>query len=281
MGFAVPAYAKLNLTLDVLGRRADGFHEIASVMQTISLHDLLVVERSDCKVFEATGVPVPGENLVLNAARALEAWAGRALPFRVRLHKRIPLGAGLGGGSADAAAFLWAAVRLYPLEIPEPELVRIAAAVGQDVPFFLRGGTALATGAGSTVEALPSLSPSWAFLVATPPVQVSTPQVYAAANGIGPTRGRSAPLVAVLRSRGVLDAQAFGNDLEPVTGALYPQLGSGVDRLRAALPQLRMTGTGSAFYAAFATLAAARTALEAARMDGIPMQLCRPVPARA
>ncbi len=155
MGLILPAYAKLNLTLDVTGRRANGYHEIDSVMQTISLHDVISVERTDCRVFDVVGPAISGENLVLKAARELEGHVGRALPFTIRLFKRIPMFAGLGGGSADAAAFLLAAVQLYQLPIKQDALVELATAVGQDVPFFLSGGTARATGLGSTVESLP------------------------------------------------------------------------------------------------------------------------------
>ena len=109
MALILPAYAKLNLTLDVTGRRPDGYHEIDSVMQTISLHDLIWIERTDCRVFDVVGTPIDGENLVLKAARELEGHVSRTLPFTIRLYKRIPMGAGLGGGSADAAAFLKAA----------------------------------------------------------------------------------------------------------------------------------------------------------------------------
>src|ERR671937_90676 len=109
MSMIVPAYAKLNLTLDVHGLREDGYHEIESVMQAISLHDLLWVEASDCAAIEIWGPAITSENLVLRAARELEAHLSRRLPLRIRLSKRIPMGAGLGGGSSDAAAFLRAA----------------------------------------------------------------------------------------------------------------------------------------------------------------------------
>src|ERR1700704_2071393 len=124
----LPAYAKLNLTLDVTGRRPNGYHDIDSVMQTISLHDLMWIERTDCRVFDVVGPVIEGENLVLKAARQLEGRAGRALPFTIRLFKRIPMGAGLGGGSADAAAFLKAADQLYELNLKPAELVEIATA---------------------------------------------------------------------------------------------------------------------------------------------------------
>ena len=105
MALILPAYAKLNLTLDVTGRRPNGYHDIDSVMQTISLHDLIWIERTDCRVFDLVGPAIAGENLVLKAARELEGHVSRQLPFTIRLVKRIPIGAGLGGGSADAAAF--------------------------------------------------------------------------------------------------------------------------------------------------------------------------------
>src|ERR671929_158308 len=123
MALIVPAYAKLNLTLDVLGRRPNGYHDIDSVMQTISLHDLLSIERSDCRVFDVVGPSIAGENLVLKAARELEGRIGRALPFTMRLFKRIPIGSGLGGGSSDAASFLLAANQLYGLKLTWEELV--------------------------------------------------------------------------------------------------------------------------------------------------------------
>src|ERR1700737_4557572 len=123
MALILPAYAKLNLTLDVTGRRPNGYHDIDSVMQTISLDDLVLGERTDCRVFEVVGAAIEGENLVLKAARALEGRVGRALPFTIRLFKRTPMGAGLGGGSADAAAFLRAAHLLYGLKLTSGELM--------------------------------------------------------------------------------------------------------------------------------------------------------------
>ena len=188
----LPAYAKLNLTLDVTGRRPNGYHDIDSVMQTISLHDLIWIERTDCRVFEVVGPVIAGENLVLKAARELEGHTGRALPFTIRLFKRIPMGAGLGGGSADAAAFLKAANILYELKLAPGELLEIASAVGQDLPFLLSGGTARATGLGSTLSPLPSVPSSWRFLVVCPPLEISTRAVYEAVAD-GATSGRRTP----------------------------------------------------------------------------------------
>jgi 4-diphosphocytidyl-2-C-methyl-D-erythritol kinase len=282
----LPAYAKLNLTLDVLGVRPNGYHEIDSVMQTISLHDLISVERTDCRVFDVVGPPIEGENLVLKAARELEGRVSKSLPFTIRLFKRIPLGAGLGGGSADAAAFLDAANQLYGLKLSESELVEIATEVGQDVPFFLQGGTARATGLGSTLESLGPPPPSWRFLVVVPPVQVSTRAVYQALDGSQPTARRTPALVEALRAwfppplagEGQGGAsQLFGNDLESTSRRLFPQLDDAINRLRQIAPDLHMTGTGAAHFARFENSRDASTALTSVRKLGFEAWLCRPV----
>ena len=286
MALILPAYAKLNLTLDVTGRRPDGYHEIDSVMQTISLHDLVWIERTDCRVFEVVGTPIDGENLVLKAARELEGRVSRNLPFTIRLFKRIPIGAGLGGGSADAAAFLKAANLLYDLKLTAAELIEIATAVGQDVPFLLSGGTGRATGLGSIVARLPAVPSSWRFLVICPPVEISTRAVYEAVDGSEPTAHRTPTLVRVLE-KGMTTPhpdpppqggrEMFGNDLEPASRRLFPALDQAIERLRAAVPGMTMTGTGAAFFAVFQNHRHAEPALAAVRQLGFPAWLCRPV----
>jgi len=282
----LPAYAKLNLTLDIIGRRPDGYHEIDSVMQTISLHDLIWVERTDCRVFDVVGTLIDGENLVLKAARELEGRVSRNLPFTIRLFKRIPIGAGLGGGSADAAAFLKAANLLYDLKLTAAELIEIATAVGQDVPFLLSGGTGRATGLGSIVARLPAVPSSWRFLVICPPVDISTRAVYEAVDGSEPTAHRTPTLVRVLE-KGMTTPhpdpppqggrEMFGNDLEPASRRLFPALDQAIERLRAAVPGMTMTGTGAAFFAVFQNHRHAEPALAAVRQLGFPAWLCRPV----
>ena len=279
MGLILPAYAKLNLTLDVTGQRPNGYHEIDSVMQTVSLHDLVSVERTECRVFEVVGTPISGENLVLKAARELEAHAGHALPFTIRLFKRIPMGAGLGGGSADAAAFLKAAIHLYGLHVAPDELTAIATAVGQDVPFFLRGGTARARGLGSTVNALPPFPPSWRFLIVCPPIEVATRTVYEAVDGAAPSEHRTPALAAQLTRLEVTDGALFGNDLEATARRLFPALEAAIAPLTPAVPGLRMSGTGAAFFATFSTQRAATDALAHASGAGARAWICRPVPA--
>ena len=299
MALILPAYAKLNLTLDVTGRRPDGYHEIDSVMQTISLHDLIWIEPTDCRVFDVVGPAIEGENLVLKAARELEGHVGRALPFTIRLFKRVPMGAGLGGGSADAAAFLKSANLLYDLKLKPSELVGIATAVGQDVPFFLSGGTARATGLGSTLSPLPAVSASWHFLIVCPPVQIPTRAVYEAVDGRGPSGHRTPALVAALttptltlaRERGSeMKASAsgegdyghlFGNDLESASRSLFPQLAQTLAALARIVPRLTMTGTGAAFFAPVVDKREGQKLLGTVRALGIPAWLCRPVPSAA
>ncbi len=277
MKLVLPAYAKLNLTLDVLGRRDDGYHEIASVMQTISMHDLLAIERAPAWSFEATGLSITGENLVVKAARLLEALAGRPLPLRVRLHKRIPIGAGLGGGSSDAATFLRAAVKLYSLRVPAADLLALAVSLGQDVAFFLPGGTALATGMGSQIELLPPFPSEWAFVVACPAIQVSTRDVYAGVDGTAPSAGRTPALVAALRSGSLLSVEVFGNDLERATQNRYPEVERASAQVRALAPESRMTGSGAALFIACSSIEAARVRLTTLRDCSYPLWLCRPV----
>ena len=297
MALILPAYAKLNLTLDVTGRRPNGYHDIDSVMQTISLHDLVLVERTDCRVFEVVGAAIEGENLILKAARELEGRVSRQLPFTIRLFKRIPMGAGLGGGSADAAAFLKAANLLYELKLSYGELAEVATAVGQDVPFFLEGGTARATGLGSTVSALPPVPSNWRFLVVDPPIEISTRAVYEAVDGGAPSGRRTPALVNALSkpppypppqagegnrsATGKGKSSLFGNDLEAVSRRLFPTLDDAINRLREAVPGLTMSGTGAALFAVFANRQDAESALGAVRGLGFPAWLCRPIPAAA
>lgn len=160
------APAKINWTLEVLGRREDGYHEIRSVMQTIDLCDEVSAERSEVPVFETVdGERLADDDLVVQAARALEERVGRALPARIRVEKRIPVASGLGGGSSDAAAVLRLLNRLHALGLSSEELASVGTSVGSDVPFFVYGGTALVEGRGETVIALRDIGQAWLTVV--------------------------------------------------------------------------------------------------------------------
>ena len=173
MRLRLTAPAKINWTLEVLGRRPDGFHEVKTILQTIDLCDSLELEPAPELTLEATGegLPPPDENLTLRAARLLQERAGYSGGARMRLTKSTPVAAGLGGGSSDAAAALRGLDRLWGLALPHERLVELAAEVGSDVPFFLRGGTALAEGRGERITPLPD-APRTAILMVVPPLSI-------------------------------------------------------------------------------------------------------------
>jgi 4-diphosphocytidyl-2-C-methyl-D-erythritol kinase len=236
---ALPAHAKINLALKVAGKRPDGYHDIDTTLQSISLHDLLQAERAEETTLELHGGDAPsGEgNLVLRALQTLERSTGRRLPLRFTLWKRIPSGAGLGGGSADAAAALRLAGRLYGLQVALPEL---AAQIGADVPFFLTGGCARAMGRGEMIEARPPCG-TW-FAVAWPGLQVSTAAVY---------------------SQWAPGQMASRNDLQEAAMRVEPSLRDYALKLG---DDWRMTGSGSAFFRACRDRSSAEAAI--AGLDG-------------
>lgn len=162
------AYAKLNLTLEVIQKRADGYHDLATILQTVDLHDTLEFSEGDGIEFECSDASIGGDdNLVVRSAELLRKIAGDGRGARISLRKRIPVAAGLGGGSADAAATLRGLNRLWKLGLSENELIEIAAEVGSDVPFLISGGTALASGRGEKLERLPAPEHGW-FVIVTP-----------------------------------------------------------------------------------------------------------------
>ncbi|MDI7247055.1 MAG: 4-(cytidine 5'-diphospho)-2-C-methyl-D-erythritol kinase [Bacillota bacterium] len=188
----IVARAKLNLTLDILGRRPDGYHELESVVQSIDMYDGVALGSTPARPVSGRGrelgvtlacqdprVPLGHENLAFKAALALSRFTGLGAAVWVDIRKRIPVGAGLGGGSADAAAVLVGLNELWGLGLDATELARIGETVGADVPFCLTGGTAVIRGKGEQVEALPALQNLW-FVVVVPEDRISTAEAYAA-----------------------------------------------------------------------------------------------------
>jgi 4-diphosphocytidyl-2-C-methyl-D-erythritol kinase len=162
------AYAKINLTLEVIGRRSDRYHDIISVVQLVDLHDTLIFSPADQLVIECDepALAIQAQhNLVWRAARLLQEIGGVNGGARIRLHKRIPVAAGLGGGSSDAAATLVGLARLWELDLPRWRLWELAAQLGSDVPLFFHGPTALVEGRGERVTRVPTPPPGWAVLV--------------------------------------------------------------------------------------------------------------------
>jgi 4-diphosphocytidyl-2-C-methyl-D-erythritol kinase len=175
-------YAKVNLTLEVLRRRDDGFHDLASLVHTISLADDLHIEPADELLSQVEGLEVdPETNLVTRAAHLLASAAHVPPQARLRLVKRIPAAAGLGGGSSDAATALIGLNALWHTRLPGAELADLAATLGADVPFFLHGGAALMTGRGDQLQAVPPLMGQWLILVVPPhDLRDKTARLYAA-----------------------------------------------------------------------------------------------------
>ena len=176
------SYAKLNLTLEVLGKRADGYHELASLVHTINLGDDLRIEPADQLVTRVEGLDIdPQTNLVARAAARLAAAIGGRRGAELSLLKRIPAAAGLGGGSSDAATTLVGLNALWDARLGPRALSGLAAQLGSDVPFFVRGGAALMTGRGETLEVLPPLVGQWLVLLVPPhDVLDKTRRLYAA-----------------------------------------------------------------------------------------------------
>jgi 4-diphosphocytidyl-2-C-methyl-D-erythritol kinase len=187
------APGKINLVLEVLGKRDDGYHEIRSLVQTISLYDVLSFELAEKTSFECTEPSLQtSDNLVVQAAELLREISGYKKGAKIRLEKRIPWG-GLGGGSSDAAATLAALNRLWVLKLKTSDLVELAARLGSDVPFFVHGGTALLEGRGERVIPLAALMPSWFVLLSPslPKTPGKTQQLYSRLNARHFTAGQS------------------------------------------------------------------------------------------
>jgi len=265
------APAKINLFLRVLGRRSDGFHELETLFQAVDLCDHVSVTRvEDGVTLEVLGAALgpAEENLAHRAARALLAEAGAPMGLHVRLRKQIPAGAGLGGGSSDAAAVLRAANALLPEPVGPETLSALGASLGSDVPFFLgSSGLARGTGRGEHLEALPTL-PEAAVVLVLPPVHVATRAAYAALAEARAGGGEAPCFAHVADAPATWEevAAAARNDFEEVVPAMHPDVGRALAALRAtgASPAL-LSGSGSACFGIFADPPAAATAAEALR----------------
>ena len=244
--------AKLNLFLEILGKRPDGYHELVSIMQTVSLYDEIEFERADEGIALSSSTPeapADASNLVHKAATLLQAESGSRSGARISLTKRIAIGAGMGGGSSDAAATMIALNRLWGLELQPDRLHDLAARLGSDVPFFLKGGTSLCRGRGEIIEPLEGVAPL-TYVIVMPWVSVSTREVY---QNYRPDL-TSAPVdyklfLNKLRGTVRLEEPIFFNRLEAVTTQLVPQLIVVAESMkRAGLRGVTMTGSGSAFF---------------------------------
>ncbi len=233
-GLVLRTSAKVNLALEVLGKRDDGYHEIATVLQAVDLFDRLEVHPAETLSLRTDDPDLPTDdgNLVMRAARLLQKAAGVERGARLTLRKRIPVAAGLGGGSSDAAAALTGLNRLWGLRWPRPRLQALAVDLGMDVPFFLGTGRAVARGRGEQLAALPG-GGGYALVLVNPRTPLSTREVY----GRVPVGWHAEPtgterVIEALRRRNVsVLAAALTNNLERVVEPVLPVIG----RMKAAL----------------------------------------------
>ena len=287
---SLQARAKLNLSLAVLAKRPDGFHEIESLMVPVTLHDTLTIRTSDYSDVRLTvrfggrllepaaavlrrDVPTDDSNLVVRAVRLLAAEAGQTRGLEVDLVKEIPSGAGLGGGSSDAAAALVGAAEAWGIDWPRSRLATLAAQLGSDVPFFLEGGPAIASGRGERLVAVSGM-PALHAGIACPAAGLSTAAVYARCTPDVGQRGAAERLAAALVA-GDLPAAftAMHNTLEPPARALAADVGRLLDAMTAAgAVRPMLTGSGSACFALARSEPEARATaarLEAAGWPGV------------
>ena len=254
MMIKLQAYAKINLTLEVLARRPDGYHEVASVLQTISLADTLTFEPGETLHFrcDVPNLQSP-DNLVLKAAKLLQETTGYSKGAVIHLTKRIPIAAGLGSGSTDAAATLVGLNQLWELNLSLERLVGLASKLGSDVAFFLYGGTALAKARGEEITPLPPAPELWLVLLkpAVKPVPNKTAQLYSRLNLSHFTSGQhTRKLVAHLNHGGNVDDSFLFNVFEQVAFDFFPGLSDyRSSLLKAGARKVHLAGSGPALFA--------------------------------
>jgi 4-diphosphocytidyl-2-C-methyl-D-erythritol kinase len=253
---SLPSFAKINLHLQVIGRRADGFHDLCTVFQTISLHDTLTVSPAD-EIKMTCGddrLSVGEENLVVRAALRLRDRTGVSCGARLHLEKLIPAPGGLGGGSSNAALALLALNKLWNLGLTIDELHPVAESLGSDVPFFLYGGTALGMGRGEIVEPIEDFEAK-CMLVVTPNVAVATREAFKRLNTRALTKQESKRKLQICRfdlESADFKYTAFKNDFETTVFAAYPE----VERVKNTLLDLgaeraMLSGSGGSVFAIF------------------------------
>ena len=263
---SLPSFAKINWSLQILGRRPDGYHEVRTLLQTISLHDDLHFELSDdgnislrC---DEPDIPTNDQNLIVRAAAALKLRYQVEHGVRVRLEKRIPAKAGLGGASSNAALSLLALAHLWNVKAPAAALLEIGAALGADVPFFLLGGCALATGIGATVSSIPENADDSVqhVIVITPNASISTAKAYAAVSSPALTTSSREPILSSSRDEAKTRhsqpwplEDSLENDFESVIFDIEPEIRRTKETLlQAGALGALLAGSGSSVFGIFA-----------------------------
>ena len=278
------AYAKINLALEVLGKRSDGYHELITIMQTIDLYDTIcLTERADGDIHLTCTRPElsNSDNLAVRAAQLVRQRLGLRRGVHIELVKRIPSAAGLGGGSSDAAAVLVGLQRWWQLPLTPDAMQEMAASLGSDVPFFLHGGLALCQGRG---EQIAPLTPYWPaemrwLLLLKPSIGLATEAVFRHINPDDYSDGRhSRAIRAALAARQTPDPAHLHNSLERAVLQYYPQVTQAkAALLHAGAPFARLSGSGPTLFAPFAALSDAHQAYQTLRSQGYEVYLSRAV----
>ena len=256
----VRAHAKINLSLEVLNRRPDGFHNLRTVFQTVTLADVIDIEATRSRRRTITldsDVEIPGENLIVRAAHAVLDALRMNAEVRCKLRKKIPMGGGLGGGSTDAAAVLRVLPGLLGKALSRERLIEIGAGLGSDVPVFLIGGTVLGLGRGTELYPLPDL-PALPVLLVAPGVHVASGEAYAALKRTEalPYDRNSTAAVAEALVTGEDWSGLCVNDFEPAVFERHPRLAAIRRKLeRLGARPARMTGSGSCLFGVFDSVA--------------------------
>jgi 4-diphosphocytidyl-2-C-methyl-D-erythritol kinase len=256
----VRSYAKINWTLDVLFRRADGYHELRTIFQTVSLYDRLRITETPGAIEIACDdarVPTDETNLAYRAASLFRDLAKKSAGAMIEIEKRIPVAGGLGGGSSNAAATLMGLARLWQIEPAQPQMFEIAARLGSDVPFFLVGGTALGIGRGEEVYPLEEVAPV-ELLLANAGAAVSTAGAYARLSRLTTSEPLRIMPFALHAAKGIHELPlAASNDLETVVLAAHPEIAEVKRKLReAGARHAVMSGSGGTVFGVFDNLEA-------------------------
>ena len=276
------AYAKINLTLELLSKREDGYHEVRSILQTVDLADVLSVDHALELTLEAE---VPAlqleDNLVLRAARLLQRESGSSQGARLSLKKQIPITAGLGGGSSDAAATLVGLNALWGLGFDLERLSGIAAQLGSDVPFFIRGGTALVEGRGEMITSLPDPPEAWLVLACLPfQMPEKTAELYKAVYPAMFTRGEYTRFLAAEIAGGQrVSPLNLRNAFEGLAYVTFPGLREFYQEFeRAGAAGIRLSGAGPALFSMVEGPDQGRELLQRCDRRGLPAYLVKTVP---
>ena len=252
----IPSFAKINWFLNILGKRSDGFHEICTVFQTVSLFDNLTFSENDELVLTCDDqrIPTDESNLIIKAGELLRERFSVKKGAQIHLEKNIPSPGGLAGGSSNAAVALIGLSAIWDLDIKFSELEKIAAEIGSDVPFFLRGGTALGSGRGTEIESLPDLGEKF-LLIVTPDVSVSTVEAYKKLNASDLTRNDDVSILQVCRRKAAeidLRRTILTNDFENVIFSAEPEIEKVKNELlKNGAIQVLMSGSGASVFGIF------------------------------